>query len=61
MAASIEDYGLIGDCESAALVSKDKRIGKKSSFTGFAAWMPYPNTSELAGFMKVNDTPAAGR
>jgi hypothetical protein len=22
---------------------------------------PYPNTAELAGFMKVNDTPAAGR
>jgi hypothetical protein len=26
----------------------------------FAA-LAYPNTTELAGFMKVNDTPAAGR
>jgi hypothetical protein len=27
---------------------------------GFAGF-PYPNTTQLAGFMKVNDTPAAGR
>jgi hypothetical protein len=26
---------------------------------GRAARDPYPNTTELAGFMKVNDTPAA--
>jgi hypothetical protein len=38
-----------------------KKKRKKSNFAGFAAWKPYPNTTELAGFMKVNDTPAAGR
>jgi hypothetical protein len=39
MAASIEDYGLIGDCESAALVSKDKNKdgGYALSFRVFSA------------------------
>jgi hypothetical protein len=35
----------------------NKITQKKPSFAGF----PYPNTTQLAGFMKVNDTPAAGR
>jgi hypothetical protein len=38
-----------------------KKNRLKIKFAGFAAWKPYPNTTELAGFMKVNDTPAAGR
>jgi hypothetical protein len=32
----------------------------RAGFAGFAAWKPYPNTSELAGFMKVNDNAGSG-
>jgi hypothetical protein len=32
--------------------------GPGGSFAGFAAWEVVPQYPELAGFMKVNDTPA---
>jgi hypothetical protein len=35
-------------------------IEKEPVENQFAAWKPYPNTTDLAGFMKVNDTPATG-
>jgi hypothetical protein len=39
----------------------EKETQKNQTWPGLQPEKPYPNTAELAGFMKVNDTPAAGR
>jgi GH15 family glucan-1,4-alpha-glucosidase len=51
MAASIEDYGLIGDCESAALVSKDGSID----------WLCWPRFDSGACFAALLGHPGNGR
>jgi hypothetical protein len=39
----------------------EKELPKNQVSPGLQPGKSYPNTTELAGFMKVNDTPAAGR
>jgi GH15 family glucan-1,4-alpha-glucosidase len=51
MAASIEDYGLIGDCESAALVSKDGSID----------WLCWPRFDSGACFAALLGDTGNGR
>ena len=47
----IEDYALIGDCETAALVSQ----------TGSIDWLCWPDFSSPACFASLLGTPANGR
>jgi hypothetical protein len=41
-----------------ATIMLDKELQKNQVSPGLQPGKPYPNTTQLAGFMKVNDTPA---
>ncbi|WP_129643164.1 glycoside hydrolase family 15 protein [Peristeroidobacter agariperforans] len=51
MGAAIEDYGMIGDCESVALVGRDGSID----------WLCWPRFDSAACFAALLGTPANGR
>src|SRR5215467_13454598 len=51
MSAAIEDYGIIGDCESVALVGRNGSID----------WLCWPRFDSDACFAALLGTPANGR